>query len=295
MVGGNVVVERTLIPASGAARQILELVRSGYRFQASVGVSVTEYARVKGSLEVNGRTVENPTGGLVLVKRSVLNEVSIVAIGADGQTSVAIAAQRKEVSMNEAENKVEEVFADEPKRIETIREICAGRFVEIETQAIDEGWDAQRTKLAVLRASRPAVPSIHASPEPPSRAVLEAAILAHMGCEHLAEKHLGADVTQRAHDLRATNLVDLCRVAVEPKGIDAPHGRDGMIRAAFSTINLPVALGDATNKLLLESYSESPATWQSFAAIKSANNFKQHIGTRPTQARELEHVALEVS
>ncbi len=90
--------------------------------------------------------------------------------------------------------------------------------------------------------------------------MLEAAVLAHMGCEHPAENHLGADAAQRARDLRGTSLVDLCRAALELEGIERPHGRDGMIRVALSTMSLPVALDDAASKLLLESYGEWPAT-----------------------------------
>jgi RNA polymerase sigma factor (sigma-70 family) len=43
--------------------------------------------------------------------------------------------------------------------------------------------------------------------------------------------------------------------------------------------------------VLLSSYTESPATWRSFAAIKSANDFKDHTGTRPSQTGDLEEVA----
>ena len=38
-------------------------------------------------------------------------------------------------------------------------------------------------------------------------------------------------------------------------------------------------------------HTESPATWRSFAAIKSANDFKDHTGVRPSQTGDLEEVA----
>jgi len=102
------------------------------------------------------------------------------------------------------------------------------------------------------------------STSPPSGRVLEAAILSHMGCESLAEKALGADAAQRARDMRATSLVDICRAALRIEGIETPHGRDGLIRAALSTYSLPVALGDAANKVLMNSYAESPASARPF-------------------------------
>ena len=118
--------------------------------------------------------------------------------------------------------------------------------------------------------------------------MLETAILAHMGCDHLAEKHLGADTAQEAHELRATNLIDLCRAALMIDGQKAPYGREGLIRAALSTYSLPVALGEAANKLLFESYTESPATWRAFAAVKSTNDFKDHTGERPSDTGDLQ-------
>lgn len=293
VAGGRLLVQGIITPSTEAARQVVELARAGFRFQASVGVTPSDYERVRpGELvQVNGRPIKAPASGFTLVKASVLKEVSIVAIGADANTSVAIAAKGKEKSMS-SENTVtvEQVRADalaETHRINAIRKACGGRFGDIEAQAIAEGWDAGRTELAVLRASRPSVSVIHGRHEPATRTVLEAAILAHMGCESLAKKHLGADAAQRARDLRATSLVDLCRAALHIEGKDAPHGREAMIRAALSTYSLPAALGNAANKVLMEAYTESPATWRAFASVKSANDFKEHTGIRPTDTGDL--------
>ena len=148
--------------------------------------------------------------------------------------------------MSTTETTAEQIRADalaESNRINGIRRACGGRHGNIEAKAIAEGWDSQRTELEVLRASRTFTISSHHRSAPASRTVLEAAILAHMHCDHLAEKHLGADAAQQARDLRATNLVDLCRAALLIDGQDAPHGREGLIRAALSTYSLPTALG----------------------------------------------------
>jgi hypothetical protein len=45
------------------------------------------------------------------------------------------------------------------------------------------------------------------------------------------------------------------------------------------------------NKLLLESYTESPATWRAFSAIRSVSDFKVHTAVRPTFTGQLEQVA----
>lgn len=295
VAGGRLLVRGTIAGSTDAARQVVELARAGFRFQASVGVTPIEVERIRAgdTALVNGRSVQAPAGGFTLVRAGVLREVSIVAIGADANTSVTIAAQAKEQGMSETETTTltaEQIRADalaETQRIASIRKACGGRFGEIEARAIGEGWDGPRAELEVLRASRPVTPAIHTRAEPATRDVLEAAILAHMKCEHLAERHLGADAAQRARDLRATNLVDLCRVALRIEGRDEPQGRDAMIRASLSTFALPTALGDAANKLLMDSYQESPATWRAFASVKSATDFKDHHGIRFSETGDL--------
>lgn len=293
VVNGKLLVQGTITPSTEAARQVIDLARNGFRFQASVGVTPVEYDRVRAgeTVEVNGRAVKAPASGFTLVRAGVLREVSIVALAADRGTSVAIAAQKKDERMTETVTlTAEQIRAEalaESQRITAIRKACDGKFGDIEAQAIAEGWDQQQTELAVLRASRPKATPYYGSRTAPSKAVLEAAILAHMHCDHLAEQHLGATAAQQARDLRATNLVDLCRAALMIDGKDTPHGRDGMIRAALSTYSLPIALGDAANKVLFEAYTESPATWRAFASVKSTNDFKDHTGVRPSDTGDL--------
>jgi phage head maturation protease len=291
VANGKLLVQGTITPSTEAARQVVELAKGGFRFQASVGVAPSDYERVRpnDTVQVNGRAITAGRSGFTLVKAGMLREVSIVAIGADANTSVAIAAQRKESIMNEVET-ADTIRANaiaETERVNAIRAACGGRHGDIELTAIREGWDVQRTRLEVLRADRPRTPVIHGGQVAPSRDVLEAAILAHMGCDRLAEKHLGATAAQQARDMRATSLVDLCRAALRIEGKEMPHGREAMIRAALSTYSLPVALGDAANKVLFEAYMESPATWRAFASVKSANDFKEHTGIRPTDTGDL--------
>jgi hypothetical protein len=242
-------------------------------------------------VQVNGKSIVAGRSGFTLVKAGVLREVSIVAIGADAGTSVAIAAQQKESTMNEHGTMTDPAIIAETERLNAIRAACGGRFNDIEERAIVEGWDVRRTRLEVLRASRPQVTTINTRSFAPSRQTLEAAVLAHMGYEHLAEKFLGATAAQQARDLRATNLIDLCRAALELDGRDIPSSRDALIRAALSTYSLPVALGDTANRILMESYTETPATWRSFAGIKSATDFKPHTGLRGSDVGDLTQLA----
>lgn len=302
---GKLIVTGTISAATEAAKQIIALAKTGFAFQASVGVSPTETERVAGfqKIECNGRIIKAPKSGCSLVRAGALREVSIVVLGADPGTNVSISASQKGNAMPETlletddapqltAQDIREQAAAETERIAMIRTVCGGRHPEIEAKAIREGWNEDAIKLAVLRADRPTAQPYYSSnycPVPNHR-VIEAALLLHMGCESLAEQHLGANVAQQGRDLRTTNLVDLCRASLMADGKDVPHSREAMIRAALSTYSLPLALGDAANKVLFEAYTETPATWRAFASVKSCKDFKEHTGVRPSQTGDLEEI-----
>lgn len=300
VVNHKLMMHGSISTSTDTGQRIIELAKSGFPFQASVGVAPDKVLRLRESenVQVNGRLVKAPHGGLTLVRSSTLREVSIVAIGADSQTSVTISASQGEENMQTVEEAktmtADEIRAEalaETHRVLAIRKACSGRFADIEAQAIQDGWDAKQTELAVLRASRPSVSLHYGGHAVTTPEALEAGILHFMGRESLAEKHLGAEAAERGRALRATSIHDLCRAALTIEGVSLPSGRDALIRAGFSTNTLPIALGNAANKILMNAYVDSPATWRAFAAIKSANDFKDHTGVRPSLFTELDKVA----
>ena len=64
----------------------------------SVGVEPIDRERIAAgkTITVNGKQITAPASGLTLVRRGRLREVTILAVGADAGTSVAIAAQLNE-------------------------------------------------------------------------------------------------------------------------------------------------------------------------------------------------------
>ena len=74
-----------------AAQEVAALSAHGYPWQMSVGVFPTKVERVEvgDRANVNGRAIDGPA---YIVRAGVLREVSFVAIGADGNTSAAVAA-----------------------------------------------------------------------------------------------------------------------------------------------------------------------------------------------------------
>ena len=77
--------------------------------------------------------------------------------------------------------------AVESNRIATMRRLCAGRFPEIEAQAIRDGWDATRCELEILRHCRPTAPAIHVRHEVVNGTILEAACLLTAKLDHVED------------------------------------------------------------------------------------------------------------
>lgn len=102
---GRLTIDGTLSRTSDRARRVIDLHRDGVPLQASVGAEPLETERIaKGrQVVVNGRTIRAEAASFLLVRRSRLKHVAIVANGADGSTSVNIAAQAatppKEIDM----------------------------------------------------------------------------------------------------------------------------------------------------------------------------------------------------
>lgn len=73
------------------AKEVVALSKDGFRWQASIGASVTrrEFLQEGKTAVVNGREVAGP---LVIARESVLEEISFVPRGADHRTTAAVAA-----------------------------------------------------------------------------------------------------------------------------------------------------------------------------------------------------------
>lgn len=306
---GRLIVAGIMSGAGPAAQQIVEMSKGGFAFQASVGVEPAEHEPVRAgeTAEVNGRTLVTRSG-FTLVRRGRLREVSITPLGADAGTSVAIAASRtkERIQMNTEVQKIDEaaIRASERDRLKQIEAVCAAptggwgaagsRVEELKASAIAgeiTPQDLSAQLLNILRESRPKVASPW-QPQPVGGvATLEAALLSRLGLTALGEKTLGAVAMEHGDRLNATHALDICRAALLLDGHDVPHGREEMVRAALSTYSLPTALGNLANKLLLDAYEESPATWRAFCSVRSVADFKPNTAIRPSFTGQLEQLA----
>ncbi|RMF77609.1 MAG: hypothetical protein D6744_11160 [Planctomycetota bacterium] len=80
------------------AQKVIMHAKNGFEWQASVGVSITKLESIgeKTAVTVNGRSMSGP---MFVVREGRLRETSLLAVGADENTSSRIAAQRKELEM----------------------------------------------------------------------------------------------------------------------------------------------------------------------------------------------------
>ena len=97
-----------IVSDSKDAQDIVAQSKAGADWQLSIGADVRECELVKSSREVNGQTIDGP---FYHIQKSVLREVSVVAVGADASTKMRVTAQ-----FNLINNKGE-VMTDENKNL----------------------------------------------------------------------------------------------------------------------------------------------------------------------------------
>ena len=327
--GKSLLVEAEFMPVSDSAKKVHELAKSGFKFQASVGVSASEVyvvaAGEKGKL--NGQEVEGPC---YIVRAGVLNEVSIVSLGADGSTETAISAaakQGKEGVMPKEENKpveaaktvdtatVEAAQSAEREHAAKLIEACKGHE-DIMAQAVREGWTAEKAELACLRAekaaseqakieaSRPGAPAIidlkASAPKDVNTVVAAACMGAAMSEKNLEAHCKGVDL-DAAKDLAITRLSDIFAAF----GFEYRPGNDASmskaIKAAFSTANIPAILSNVAHKFVLAGFGNAGEIWRMVSRAVPVNDFKAVKGVRLVmggvlqplaKGGELKHVSL---
>ena len=288
-----------------AAKEVVASSRNGFPWQASVGASVEEFEFIKDNQKatVNGQEI---TGPVNVVRKATLGEISFVDLGADGRTSASIAArQHKEPSVmaddsnptpspsstpsvtgtKQTPEQVRAAALAETARIDAIRKVCGGQYSNIEAQAIRDNWDATRTELEVLRASRPKVPGIHVIDTNVTSEVLEAACFQSAKLEGIEKV-----CSEQAMDVAAKRfngglgLQELLFEAALANGytgrtfrdsrrvLEAAFGRG--IEAGMTTIDVGGILSNVANKFLLEGFFSVERVWRNICAVRNVNDFK---------------------
>ena len=327
VAGGSLEIEGDIVSDGEAANGIVAQCRAGADWQLSIGADVRESELVKADREVNGQAAAAP---FYLVSKSVLREVSVVAVGADQSTRMRVSASfdmmhpehvkgedmgenrntpvaataAKPLDQNDIEEAAkaaaEGAVTAERSRVSAIADICRGEFPEIEREAVKCGWTPQETTakvLAALRAARPAAGVnviVRDRPEgAETGAAIEAALCLRGGISpDTLEKSYGAKAVEAGAKAMDMPLKEVIHACLDMEGI--AHGRsvdNETIRAAFSTVSLPGILSNVANKKLLESYRAQPVIAQRLCTSGDLSDFKESERFRLTDVGDLLPVA----
>jgi hypothetical protein len=302
---GQLVATGVISRDTPAAKEVVASSRNGFPWQASVGASVEEFEFIKDNQKatVNGQEI---TGPVNVVRKATLGEISFVDLGADGRTSASIAARlHKEPNVmaddsnptpspsanapvtgtEQTPEQIRAAALAETARIDAIRKVCGGKHTSIEAQAIRDGWDATRTELEVLRASRPKIPFVQTPDTSVTTEVLEAACFQSAKLEGIEKV-----CSEQAMDVAAKRfngglgLQELLFEAAIANGytgrtfrdsrrvLEAAFGRG--IEAGMTTIDVGGILSNVANKFLLEGFFSVERVWRNICAVRNVNDFK---------------------
>jgi len=94
-------------------------------------------------------------------------------------------------------------------------------------------------------------------------------------------------IFEHAHHYSEMSAMDLARESLRLSGIDAPRGREDMLRAAFSGGSLDKIFTDSINAHLLSVYEEAPDSTEGWTQETEVNDFKVNTDVRLTKGKPL--------
>ena len=267
------------------------IIRAGKKFnwQLSIGAENVKVERVdEGTVEtINGNTVNGPA---IVVRESVLREVSIVAIGADAKTSMEIRASL--MAPEPDEHVVQAVAQAEPAVEIENSEPTTENNEDIDMEELNAKLNAITDGLTKLserieetekrietQASRPAPEiCVRNTDDIATADVLQAAVEQAMGVTPTDTK--AADIADRKFhgQMGLKQLYTECAHAGGWNGY-LNNGNLGeavsAIKASFSTVNLPGILSNAINKRIKAGWDYAEDSWRKIADITSVSDYKQ--------------------
>ena len=300
------------------ARDVLNSGQNGFPWQVSMGGPVfkSDYIAAGQKVTVNGRQFDGP---LEVVRKMTLKEVSFVDNAADNQTNAHIQAKEADEpddphvaskppvirglekdesallqsQYQQTQNYIEKMIADN-RRIAAIQQIGGGKHVDLEAQAISDGWPVQRFQSEFHNRQIPSGDRIpqQQREEGIKPTILEAIALASSGCsmQHL-ETQYEPKTLDHVDKYRGIGIQEFCELACS--GIHLPkYRRDprGWLEAAFSSVSLPGILSNVANKVLLEGFLLMDDTWRKIVKIASVGNFQTHTRYRMNGSFKFEKV-----
>lgn len=207
-----------------------------------------------------------------------------------------------DTAVKAALGEAQKTWGAEQKRVADINRIAA-RHPEILAKALSENWDATKTELEVMKASRPTVAGLTLNAggvgaDKSSADVITAALCLTAG---INEKSVAAGLPTADREkvmnaalsgnMRGYSLHALMDAVIHAAGQHFSGSRksDSFITAAlqaervlkasgFSSVSLSGILANVANKGMLASYTAVEVTWPEFCAVRSHSDFK--VNTR---------------
>jgi len=120
-----------------------------------------------------------------------------------------------------------------------------------------------------------------------------AGLMIRAGFGKAAERMFDERTLDGGDRLSRVCLPDLAAACLrrEGKSPESFGSKDAMIRASFSTVEMPAALGLAGEKILLDAYEQAPSPWREWCKIVSVSSFREHTIFRPTVAGGFQQLA----
>ena len=325
---GQLIAEGVVSRATAAAQEFVASAENGFPWQASVGTTAEIFRLIPENtrVEVNGRELEGP---IYLVEKATLMEISVVDLGADINTEVALTAHaglsfvaggnlmsdqtpRPQDQMIEAQTQDQspmevpavQAQAIEPQAVEPARyqedlerfkviRAIFGQRTDLAEKAIREKWNLEQCQIEALRAERPKGPAIHTRTEPMITAQMLTCALRMQGRDSCVEKEYPAPILEAADQYRSLPLVKLAEICARLDGVDLPIAArpTEIVQAAMSTRTLMNVLKESAQKILLDGYQSIEPAATRVARIFEVPDFKTVTLARLTGQYRLEKVA----
>lgn len=205
-------------------------------------------------------------------------------------------------------------FVNERKRIDRINELDKEygnpkdkkSKILIAAQAIEEDWTVEKTEVEMMKAARPVINAggsgrYGGSASNGFDAKLFTAALAQAG--KLSDKTLTKQFDNQTLD--AAHKKYRSRIGLQEFLMEAAYasGYDGsrnfkadlrnILKAAFSTLEVPQILAVNTNNFLLEGFNGVDQTWRLIAKITSVPDFKENTSYRGVGSFTFEQIAAD--
>jgi hypothetical protein len=214
-----------VLSGAGTPREdVLASAKRGFPWQASIGARVVEAELVKAGkrVTVNGRTFDGP---IVVARKTVVYEVSFVALGADRGTTTRIAASTEGNPMK---------FEDWLKKLG----LEASKLTDEMKASLEQAWKIEKGELRIVaaRSGREG----HEDPDRDDLAEEAGKIIGEVRAQYAAEQKRISAVRELCGEANA----DIAAEAIE-KGWTPERTELQLLRASRPTVDLAARRGTA--------------------------------------------------